>query len=427
VASSYTGAARNRWLYLTLAVLAMICIANFQYGWTLFVDPMSTANGWKKAAIQQTFFFFVLAQTWIVPFNGWFADRFGPKPMVALAGVLVAVGWVIDAHAATTNALLAGEVINGLGTGLVYGTMVGLAVKWFPDRRGLAVGLTAAGFGAGIALTVLPIAAMIKSTGYQSAFQMFGIIQGAIIFVIAFFLAYPGVGEVPVVAVGNIAGTRQRKQSYTPAQMIRSGPFWLLYVMMTMIATGLLFLTANIAPMAKDYGPAVLAVVQLTVLIDGLSNGGSRILFGGLSDRLGRELTMTIAFTCQALGLIGLIFAANNPPLFMVCAALTFLASGEIYSLFPASCTDIFGPKFAATNSGILYTAKGTAAAFGVWLASVIYQQTGSWSVILGVLVAFNIIVAALAVTVLKPMRERAVADEVVSADAVGGRTAGAH
>ena len=206
--------------------------------------------------------------------------------------------------------------------------------------------------------------------------------------------------------------------------MLTSPSFYLLYVMMTMIATGLLFVTAQVAPMGKNYGVA--AILPLALVIDNLTNGGSRVLFGWISDRVGREVTMAFAFTCEALGLLGLIFAAHNPALFVVCAAATFLASGEIYSLFPASCTDLFGTEYATTNAGLLYTAKGTAS-FVVPIASLIYASTGSWSAILGVLVAFNIIVAALALAVLKPMRERAVANEGAAAAVMGGSAAAAH
>jgi OFA family oxalate/formate antiporter-like MFS transporter len=403
----------------------MICVANLQYGWTLFVGPLGEAHGWKKAAIQSAFTLFVLFETWIVPFNGWVTDRIGPKPLVALAGILVAVGWVINAHTTTLSGLLIGEALSGVGAGIVYGTMVGVAVKWFPDKRGLAVGCTAAGFGAGAALTVIPIAHMIKATGYGSAFQFFGILQGAIVFVIAFALLFPRQGDVPVVtgaAAETGALSRQRKKSYTPQQMLLTPSFWLLYAMMTMIATGLLFVTAQVAPMAKDY--AVASILPATLLVDNLSNGGSRILFGWISDRLGREVTMAIAFSCQALGLIGLIFASHSPIMFMLCAAATVLASGEIYSLFPASCTDLFGSKYATTNAGLLYTAKGTAS-FVVPAASLVHTATGTWSGVLAVLVAFNIIVAALAVAVLKPMRERAVAAERGEM-AAGGVPAGA-
>jgi OFA family oxalate/formate antiporter-like MFS transporter len=425
-----SAAPRNRWLQLTLAVLAMICIANLQYGWTLFVKPLTNPalNGghdWTKAAVQSAFTLFVLFETWVVPFNGWFADRFGPKPMVALGGILVGVGWVINAHVDAIGGLLLGEALSGIGAGLVYGTMVGIAVKWFPDKRGLAVGLTAAGFGAGAALTVIPIGKMIHSTGYAAAFQTFGVVQGVIILIIAIFLAFPKPNEVQVVAGSNVALTRQRKRSYTPRQMLTSPSFYLLYVMMAMIATGLLFVTAQVAPMAGDYGVA--AILPLALVIDNLTNGGSRVLFGWISDTVGREVTMAVAFTCEALGLLGLIFSAHNPVLFIVCAAATFLASGEIYSLFPASCTDLFGTEHATTNAGLLYTAKGTAS-FVVPIASLIYASTGSWSAILGVLVAFNVIVAALALAVLKPMRERAVAAEnSLAGSAIGGTTATAH
>jgi OFA family oxalate/formate antiporter-like MFS transporter len=390
----------------------MVCIANLQYGWTLFVNPMHTAHpNWSKAAIQSAFTAFVLLETWVVPFNGWFADRFGPKPMVMLGGVLIGAGWIVNAHAGTIGNLLTGEILSGIGAGLVYGTMVGIAVKWFPDKRGLAVGLTAAGFGAGAALTVIPIARMIHTTGvgYAGAFQTFAYVQGIIVLLIGLFLTFPRPDDLAAVTPAAAVAARQRKNSYTPRQMLTTPSFYLLYVMMTMIATGLLFVTAQVGPISKDYGLA--AILPLALIVDNLTNGGSRILFGWVSDRVGREVTMAVAFTCEALGLLGLIFAAHNPVMFIVCAAATFLASGEIFSLFPASCTDLFGTKYATTNSGILYTAKGTAS-FVVPIASLIFARTGSWSAILGVLVAFNVIVAALALAVLKPMRERAVAAE---------------
>lgn len=402
----------TRWIYLALAVLAMVCIANLQYGWTLFVNPLADAHGWKKAAIQSAFSLFVLLETWVVPFNGFVADRIGPKPMVALGGILVALGWVINAHTSSLNGLLLGEALSGIGAGVVYGTMVGIAVKWFPDRRGLAVGLTAAGFGAGAALTVIPIANMIKHSGYGAAFQTFGLLQGVLVFAIAFFLRFPAAEETAVLvgsAQNTVAITRQRRNSYTPWQMLSSPQFWLLYIMFVMIATGLLFITAQLGPMAKDY--AVASILPIALLVDNIVNGGSRVLFGWVSDHLGREVTMAIAFCCMALGLLGLLFAAGSPVLFVVSAAATFLASGEIFSLFPSSCTDIFGTKYATTNTGLLYTAKGTASLI-VPLASLVRAATGSWAGVIWLLIAFTLLVAILAVAALKPMRERAVATE---------------
>jgi MFS transporter, OFA family, oxalate/formate antiporter len=401
-----------RWIYLALAAVAMVCIANLQYGWTLFVNPLADAHGWKKAAIQSAFALFVLLETWVVPFNGFVADRIGPKPMVAVGAILVAIGWVINAHTGSLNGLFLGEALSGIGAGVIYGTMVGIAVKWFPDRRGLAVGLTAAGFGAGAALTVIPIADMIKHGGYGAAFQTFGIIQGALVFVIAFFLRFPDAEETALLvrsAQNSVAITRQRQNSYTPWQMLSSPQFWLLYVMFVMIATGLLFITAQLGPMANDY--AVASILPMALLIDNVVNGGSRVLFGWVSDHLGREVTMAIAFCCMALGLFGLLFANGSPVLFVISAAATFLASGEIFSLFPSSCTDIFGTKYATTNTGLLYTAKGTAALM-VPLASLVRAETGSWAAMISILTFFTLLVAILAVAVLKPMRERAVAAE---------------
>jgi MFS transporter, OFA family, oxalate/formate antiporter len=416
---SAPSASRNRWGQLALVVLAMITIANLQYGWTLFVQPLQTGHGWSKSSIQFAFFLFVLFETWTVPLNGWLVDRFGPRPFVALAGIFVGLGWLLSGHAESLGMLYFAQTIAGIGAGFVYGTAVATAVKWFPDKRGLAVGLTAAGFGAGAALTVIPIAKVIATSGYEAAFQNFGLVQGLIIVALAFFLKFPRTEDLAAVTPQSSAAlSRQRRTSSTPLQMLRTPQFYLLYVMMVMIATGLLFMTAQVAPIAKDYGVdkipvdvfgIMMATLPLALLVDNLANGGSRILFGWVSDTLGRELTMAIAFSCEALGLIGLLFAAHNPWLFILCAAATFVASGEIYSLFPASCTDLYGPKHAATNSGLLYTAKGTATII-VPLASAVHDATGSWATIISVLVAFNIIVAALAVLVLKPMRERFVA-----------------
>jgi OFA family oxalate/formate antiporter-like MFS transporter len=412
----------------------MVCIANLQYGWTQFVKPLQGLYGKEHATgIAQAFSFFVLCQTFVVPFNGWIADRIGPKPLTFLAGILIAVGWIIDAHAPTVGILQLGEIVNGLGAGIVYGTMVGVAVKWFPDKRGLAVGLTAAGFGAGTALTVIPISRAlppdalghVSGASISAAFQTFGVVQGAIVFVIAALLLFPTEAEIGAHLPTDAGASRQRKRSYMTREMFLSPAFYLLYVMMFMIAAGLLFITAQVSTLGGDYGIAK-AIVLTTLVVDNLTNGGSRILFGWVSDRIGREATMAIAFTCEALGLLGLLFAANNPPLFLVCCAATFLASGEIYSLFPAACTDLFGPKFATTNSGWLYTAKGVAS-FVVPIGVAVHAATGSWATILGILVAFNVIVAALALGVLRPLRERAVAAEGRTAPAVGGATATAH
>jgi OFA family oxalate/formate antiporter-like MFS transporter len=412
------GFLHRRDVQLTLGILAMIMIANLQYSWTLFVQPLQDAHGWSKPEIQSAFFLFVLFQTWLVPVNGWLVDRFGPRPFVIVAALLVGGSWLIFAHAQSLGMLYFGSVLAGIGAGCVYGTMVGSAVKWFPDKRGLAVGLTAAGFGAGAALTVLPINMMIHTGGYASAFSFFGWLQGIALLVIALFLRFPTHGQVPI----SVQRLRQTSRDKTPVQMLRSPTFYVMYVMFVMIATGLVFITAQVAPLAKDYGidkvPLtifgwVVLALPFALVVDNVLNGASRTLFGWLSDWIGREVTMSIAFTIEAAALLGLLFCAHHPWLFVLCAGATFVASGEIYSLFPATCTDLFGTRYASTNAGLLYTAKGTAALV-VPLASLIHDRTGSWSSVLVVLVGFNIITALLAFLVLKPMRERTLARELI-------------
>ncbi len=418
----------NRWFQLALGIVAMVMIANLQYGWTLFVNPLQSAHGWSKASIQLAFTIFVLFQVWLVPVTGYLVDRFGPRPFVALAGVLVGASWITYAHADSLGVLYAGAVLGGVGAGIVYGTMIGAAVKNFPDRRGMAAGLTAAGFGGGAALTIVPISHMIKSQGYGAAFQTFGLIQGIVIVVAALFMQRV-LRPVDAPQLEPPRAHAQTRHDRTPMEMLQTPAFYLLYVMFVLVATGLLFMTAQLAPMAKDYGIANVPVnflgvafvaLELALLVDNILNGVSRIIFGAISDYIGRERTMFAAFVIEAAGLLGLLAYAANPALFIVFAGLTFVASGEIYSLFPAACTDLFGSKYATTNAGFLYTAKGTAS-FVVPIASSIQHKSGSWSEVLLVLAVFNIVVALLAMFVLKPLRERTLAAEA------GGLTLGSE
>ncbi|MBV9552575.1 MAG: MFS transporter, partial [Alphaproteobacteria bacterium] len=169
-ARSGTATATNRWLQLVIGVVCMVMIANLQYGWTLFVHPMNVAHGWSAADIQVAFSVFVALETWLTPIEGWIGDRIGPKPVVAFGGVVIALGWIVNSVAASLAILYVGAILSGIGAGAIYAICVGNSVKWFPDRRGLAVGLTAAGFGAGAALTVVPIREVIADYGYGAAF-----------------------------------------------------------------------------------------------------------------------------------------------------------------------------------------------------------------------------------------------------------------
>ncbi len=401
---------RYRWTQLIVGVICMAMIANLQYGWTYFVAPMAKANSWDVAGIQVAFSIFVALETWLTPLEGWIVDSLGPRGprlMVAAGGIFVALGWIINAKAGSLEMLYFGAVISGIGAGGIYATCVGNAVKWFPDRRGLAVGLTAAGFGAGAAVTVIPIQKMIASIGYSDTFFWFALGQGIIIFVLAWVLRPPVPGEVPA---GSAVKVLQSKSSSTPAQMLASPVFWLLYVMFVLVSASGLMVTAQIALIAKDYGVGSTVILfgasTLIVagIIDNLANGGARPFFGWVSDQIGREYTMAIAFTAGGLAYWLLGTAGTTPWTFVICAALIFFTWGEIFSLFPSTCTDMFGPKYATTNTSLLYTAKGLSA-FVVPLANLLKNYTGNWHAVFAVAAIMNFIVVAMALFVVRPLR----------------------
>lgn len=402
----------NRWIQLIIGILCMGLVANLQYAWTLFVTPMETKNHWGLAGIQLAFSIFIVVETWLVPIEGWAVDKFGPRPVVAFGAVMAGLGWVLNSFATDLVTLYAGAIIAGIGAGCVYGTCVGNALKWFPDKRGLAAGLTAAGFGAGAAVTVIPIGNMIQSSGYEHAFLFFGIAQGAIIFFLSLFLVRPVV-RPGVMPVPKIVAT---KANYTAGQMIKTPVFWLMYVLFVAVAAGGLMATAQIGPIAKDYGIAKLPVslfgvtlplLTMTLSIDNLCNGFTRPLCGFISDRIGRENVMMIVFIGEGLAMLGLMTFGHHPVAFMTFAALTFLFWGEIFSIFPAICADTFGVKNAAANAGTLYTAKGTAAIL-VPLASLLVVN-GNWDRVFIVGAVITIGAGILARTVLAPMRKRVI------------------
>ena len=398
----------SRWLQLAIGIVCMVMIANLQYGWTLFVTPIDQKYHWGRAAIQVAFSIFVLTETWLVPIEGWFVDRFGPKIVVMIGGILVGIAWPLNSVADSLTMLYIAAAIGGIGAGAVYGTCIGNALKWFPDRRGLAAGLTAAGFGAGSALTIIPIQNMIAGSGYEPTFLWFGVGQGVIVFVLSFALRAPRTGEVPA-----SARVMQSARNYTPLEMVASPIFWVMYIMFVLVGAGGLMATAQLAPMANDFAvakvPVSLVGITLPALtfalsIDRILNGVTRPFFGWVSDNIGRENTMFIAFGLEAIGIYALSALGHDPVLFVILSGVVFFAWGEIYSLFPSTCTDVYGSQYATTNAGLLYTAKGTASLL-VPLGNVLMAATGSWHAVFVIGAIMNAVAAVMALAVLKPLR----------------------
>ncbi|HEY2230538.1 MAG TPA: oxalate/formate MFS antiporter [Xanthobacteraceae bacterium] len=404
-----TSAFSNPWTQLIVGIICMVMVANLQYGWTLFVGPIGAKFGWTKAAIQTTFFLFVLFETWLVPVEGYIVDRIGPRWMIVGGGLLAGLSWVLNSYADSLAMFYFSGIVGGIGAGAVYGTCIGNAVKWFPGRRGLAAGLTAAGFGMGSAATIIPIAHMIKDSGYQQTFMTFGLFQGIVVVIVGLFIMAPASAFAS--AAPRIAPGASRYQA-TPWQMIGTPVFWVMYAMFIMMAAGGLMATAQLAPIAKDYKVAEIPVsligltmpaLTFALFIDRILNGLTRPFFGWVSDRIGREQTMFIAFLLEGLGIIALGNLGTNPVLFVVLSGVVFFGWGEIYSLFPSTVTDTFGASYATTNTGLMYTAKGTAAIL-VPFTSVLAAK-GDWHVVFYLAAALNIIAALMAVIVLKPLR----------------------
>jgi len=399
----------NPWVQLMLGVICMASVANLQYGWTLFVNPIDAKYHWGRSAIQVAFTIFVLIETWLVPVEGYLVDKFGPRWVVLGGGVLVAIAWALNSSASSLPTLYFAAAVGGIGTGSVYGTCVGNALKWFPGRRGLAAGITASGFGAGAALTIVPISHMISSSGYEQAFLFFGLLQGGIVFLVSWMLMAP-----PAQIMAAKVKAAQTARGFTPSEVLRSPVFYVLYLMFVLIAAGGLTMAASMAPIAKDLkidkvpvdlfgitAGALVFALALNRIFDGVGRPG----FGWLSDRIGREYTMVLAFMTGAAALYTLSHSGSNPVVFVLVTALYFGVYGEIFSLFPATQGDTFGARYVTANNGMLYTAKG-AGALLVPIAAGLSKAHG-WAVVFDIAMTFNVIAAALALFVLKPMRLR--------------------
>jgi MFS transporter, OFA family, oxalate/formate antiporter len=368
----------NRWFQLVMSVIAMVMIANLQYAWTLFVKPMQAGTGWKLSDIQWAFTLFILFQTWVQPAQGFLIDRLGPRLFTTIAGVLCGVGWAGLGLVTTLPMLYTLYVIAGVGAALVYGGCMGSALKWFTKERGLAAGIIAAGFGGGTALFVPVIAYLIKNNGYQTAFLYTGIFQGIIILIVAQFLRHPPIAA-PAAVTATVMGSKLGRHQFTTGEMLRTPQFYVLYVMFLMMATGGLLVTANAGPIASAWSIAP-SFLALATSLNAVANGGSRVFWGWVSDKTGRELAMGIAFALQAVCLVLVLTVGRlSGPLFTATLVATFFTWGEVFSLFPSMTADYFGTKCATANYGVMYSAKGVAAIIG-GVGPVLYERFGTWS-----------------------------------------------
>jgi MFS transporter, OFA family, oxalate/formate antiporter len=403
----------NRWAQLVLGVIAMMAISSPQYVWTLFTGPLNQKLGTTLAELQWTFSLLIILQTWCSPLQAYLVDRFGPRLLISVGALMSGGGWILSAYASNVWALyFTYGVICGFGTGIIYVGVIGLMVRWFPDRRGLATGLAAAGYGFGAIFTSFPVDSMIKSAGYAHTLVVWGLIQGIIGIVAAQGLRTPPDGWNPPGYSPAAASIAQAKRSYSPAEMLQNPVFWLLFIMMSMMSTSGLMVVSNVGPFAHEYNVAQalvlgMAALPLSLTLSRLTNGLTRPFFGWVSDYIGRESTMALAFSLECAAILVLFAFIDQPALFVVLTGLVFFGWGEIFSLFPATLTDTFGPKYAATNYGFLYIAQGVGSILGGPAAAYLHQRTGSWSAVFVVVAVLDAVTALLAITVLRTMRRK--------------------
>jgi oxalate/formate antiporter len=395
---------KSRWIQLVLGLACMILISSPQYVWALFTQPMTAALGVTLAELQITFSILIVVQTFLSPWQGVLVDRFGPRVLLSAGVAITGASWMLASQASTiTTMYLTYGLLGGIGTGIVYVGVIGHMVQWFPDKRGLATGLVAAGYGVGALLTTFPIAAVLRESSYRSALVRFGLV-----FAVAGLAAAQGLRRAPRTA-------RKRPSArgdLSPSQMLATPIFWLMFAMMTMMSTTGLMVTSQMGAFTKDFGLANVLVFGLPVLplalsIDRVTNGATRPLFGWISDRIGRENTMLIAFGLEGTAMTLWLLARHSPVLFVLLSGLVFFGWGEIFSLFPSTLTDTFGITHATANYGCLYIAQGVGSVLGGPVAALLHESTGSWLPVFAVIIAMDFTTALLAIAVLKPMRLR--------------------
>jgi OFA family oxalate/formate antiporter-like MFS transporter len=360
----------------------MVMIGNLQYAWTLFAQPMVKAHAqqhWHLSDVQWGFGLFIAAGTWTMPFLASFIDKTGPRILMVFSGVVCAIGWGSLGHVETLTSFYAFYAMAGIGVACVYACGVAMAVKWFPDRRGMASGLITAGYGMGAAAFNPLFERLIRTIGYSDTFFWTGITHGVVIALAGIVMVNPP-STYKVAAAAVKPKVRRHDLEFTSSEMLRTPQFYFLFVAMLSIGIGGLMVTAQLKPVATDFKISAGAVLVALVLTP-LANGFSRILWGWVSDHLGRERTMFTAFLLQAFFLVAATtLGRTSDVMFVVLMVLVFLTWGELYVLFPAVSGDFYGSKNSAQNYSFLYSAKGFAALLGSGIAATLLEKTGTWN-----------------------------------------------
>jgi len=393
-------------MQLLLGLVCMMAISSPQYVWTLFTKPLMAQLGVSLTQVQITFSIFIVLQTFLSPLQGYLIETFGPKLLLAVGAIMTGLSWVLASSADTLMSVyVTYGLLGGIGTGIIYVGIIGLMVAWFPDKRGMAAGVVAAGYGMGAVLSTFPVTISIAKIGYQPTLLHFGLIFGAIA-----FLAALGMKRPPDDWMADYIARTKKTEGLSSAQMLKTPVFWLMFAMMTMMSTSGLMVISQMASFSRDFGIAGatifgMSALPLALTVDRFTNGLTRPFFGWVSDRIGREHTMFIAFGLEAMAMTLWLLSRDNSLLFVLFSGLVFFGWGEIFSLFPSTLTDTFGERHATTNYGFLYMAQGIGSIFGGPLSARLHETTGSWLPVFAVVISLDALTALLAIAVLKPLR----------------------
>jgi len=425
MASQQTALPKTRLWQLLFAVIGMLAISSPQYTWAIFSTSFIDRLDVKVSELSVTMTVFSVCMFAFGPLYGYLLQRMKVSTYVAIGGLLIGLGWALASFATSLMMLYATYgALCGIGGGMVYLACMDLSAQWFPDRRGLALGLVSAGYSFGAMISTFPIINALGDHGLGPTLMIGGAVIGVLIIAASFGMRKRGAEDVvPAVA----AATHISSRSYTSKEMLATPSYWLLFLMMTLVATGGMMVIAQMGHFAPAFGitPDVMvwgvAALPLALTVDRFANGLTRPLFGWISDHLGRENTMAFAFALEGLAIYALLAWGHDPILFVVLTAIVFLGWGEIFSLFPATQADMFGPKHQASNLGFLLMSIAVASVFGGPLAGLIYEATDSWTPVFVIVSCLDLLAAALALFVLKPMRQRSAsgADDAGEASAV--------
>ncbi|HXX81019.1 MAG TPA: oxalate/formate MFS antiporter [Thermodesulfovibrionales bacterium] len=367
---------RNNWVQLVAGVCGMAMISSLQYAWTLFVPELKTAFQWSLPSVQLAFAIFIALMTYAAPLTGFLLDKFGTRLFFTVAGLCVAVGWGGMGYADNLATLYVLYGTAGIGASFIYTGGIAAALKWFPKKRGLASGIMAAGFGSGAAPFIPIIGYLIAHVGYKEAFLYSGIGFAAVLLVIAQVLRFPSWESAAESKSTPVAGKEGEVRGCNPVEMFKTGQFYLIYGIFVGMAIGYMFLTPSVKPFAKEIGIAS-NVILLAASLYAIANGAGRVVWGIISDKIGREKAMAIDFVICGIAYAALPIFGKDPILFTAILCLAFFCCGPMFAFFPPLTADRYGQTYLATNYGIMYSAKGFGGLIGGALGSVMVVKYG--------------------------------------------------